>query len=286
MRVPHVSERVKEAPAQALRGMFAGIGQLLLVTDKLKSKRQAAEPPQPGADAAEETPVAAEAPVAEAPESPAAGAPAAEAAAAKAPVKARATRAPAKPRAAKAPAAEAPAAEAPAAETPAAEAPAAEAPTAEAPTAGTPARARATKAPATKAPAKPRAPRATAKTAEAEVAAAEEAPVTAEAPATEAPAAEAPKVVAAKAPAAKAVRDPNKSGNVRVLTAEETASPEASSLPLPNYDGLSVASLRARLRTLTAGQVAELIGYEKANADRAEVVAMFERRIAKLEAEN
>ena len=31
MRVPQVSERVKEAPAQALRAMFAGIGQLLLL---------------------------------------------------------------------------------------------------------------------------------------------------------------------------------------------------------------------------------------------------------------
>ena len=30
MRVPQVSERVKEAPAQALRAMFAGIGQLLV----------------------------------------------------------------------------------------------------------------------------------------------------------------------------------------------------------------------------------------------------------------
>ncbi len=38
MRVPQVSERIKEAPAQALRGVFAGIGQLLLITDKLRNK--------------------------------------------------------------------------------------------------------------------------------------------------------------------------------------------------------------------------------------------------------
>src|SRR5208282_243059 len=38
MRVPQVSERMKEAPAQALRGVFAGIGQLLLITDKLRNK--------------------------------------------------------------------------------------------------------------------------------------------------------------------------------------------------------------------------------------------------------
>ncbi len=41
MRVPPVSERIKEAPAQALRGVFAGIGQLLLITDKLRNKTQA-----------------------------------------------------------------------------------------------------------------------------------------------------------------------------------------------------------------------------------------------------
>ena len=42
MRVPQVSERIKEAPAQALRGVFAGIGQLLLITDKLRNKAPAA----------------------------------------------------------------------------------------------------------------------------------------------------------------------------------------------------------------------------------------------------
>src|SRR5215831_17605099 len=41
MRVPQVSERIKEAPAQALRGVFAGIGQLLLITDKLRNKPSA-----------------------------------------------------------------------------------------------------------------------------------------------------------------------------------------------------------------------------------------------------
>ena len=39
MRVPpQVSDRIKEAPAQALRGVFAGIGQVLLITDKLRNK--------------------------------------------------------------------------------------------------------------------------------------------------------------------------------------------------------------------------------------------------------
>src|SRR5215471_16205090 len=38
MRVPQVNERVKEAPAHALRAMFAGIGQLLSVSDKIRNK--------------------------------------------------------------------------------------------------------------------------------------------------------------------------------------------------------------------------------------------------------
>ena len=49
MRIPQqVTERVKEAPAQALRAVFSGIGQVLLVADRIKSR--AAEPTraQPG----------------------------------------------------------------------------------------------------------------------------------------------------------------------------------------------------------------------------------------------
>ena len=52
---------------------------------------------------------------------------------------------------------------------------------------------------------------------------------------------------------------------------------------MPGYDELSVASLRARLRTLDAAQVRDLLDYERAHASRANVVTMFERRIAKLE---
>jgi hypothetical protein len=58
---------------------------------------------------------------------------------------------------------------------------------------------------------------------------------------------------------------------------------KAADLPLPNYDGLTVASLRARLRNLDSPQLRILIDYEKAHAGRADVVTMFERRIAKLE---
>ena len=63
------------------------------------------------------------------------------------------------------------------------------------------------------------------------------------------------------------------------------AEPAAAAAPLPNYDELSVASLRARLRNLDVAQVRQLAEYERAHAARADVLTMFERRIAKLEAE-
>jgi hypothetical protein len=181
MRVPPVSERIKEVPAQALRGVFAGIGQLLLITDKLRNK----------------PPVAADPPRARTPErsKPVADATASEP-----------TPAPAKPDTAKAAAAK-------------------------------PAR-------------------------------------------TEAP----------KPPPTPPTRDFDKTGNVRLLHDAETSaappvSPADSGPPLPNYDELSVASLRARLRNLDVAQVRRLAEYERAHAARAEVVTMFERRIAKLEAD-
>jgi hypothetical protein len=61
--------------------------------------------------------------------------------------------------------------------------------------------------------------------------------------------------------------------------------PTAPGAPLPNYDELSIASLRARLRNLDVTQLRQLIEYESAHAGRADVITMFERRIAKLRAE-
>ena len=59
---------------------------------------------------------------------------------------------------------------------------------------------------------------------------------------------------------------------------------EAAGLPLPNYDALSLASIRARLRGLDVAQLKVLLDYEAAHTERAEVLGMFERRIEKLEA--
>src|ERR1700722_14467319 len=94
MRVPQVSERIKEAPAQALRGVFAGIGHLLLITDKLRNKPPASQQvPQARAPQPSET-VAPAAPVPADPPAPA-PAPAGVAAPAAAPAPAAAAPAPA-----------------------------------------------------------------------------------------------------------------------------------------------------------------------------------------------
>jgi hypothetical protein len=64
----------------------------------------------------------------------------------------------------------------------------------------------------------------------------------------------------------------------------EAAGPDTAktALPIDGYDGLSLASLRARLRNLDAGQLRVLIDHERSQANRVDVVTMFERRIVKL----
>lgn len=182
MRVP-VNERVKEAPASALRAMFAGIGSLLAVTDKIRPKHAA-----PKAAAESET--------------PAAGA-----------------TVPAKPVA----------------------------------------------EPEVSAPA----------VAEPEVVA--EAAVVAE-----------PEVVPEPEVVAEVVAEPEVVAEAEVTAgsgASAVSEAEPAALPIANYDELSIASLRARLRNLSVEQLAELVAYEKGHAAREDVVAMFERRIAKVESE-
>jgi hypothetical protein len=274
MRVPQVSERIKEAPAQALRGVFAGIGQLLLITDKLRNKASHQDFPQsrtPGAseivtDTTVTSPAdqgAGTAPVdaAAAPSAAAAAAPAeaeavaAEPAPAKPAVKARRTTAK--------------------------------------PVTDKPVTAKPPAKPATTKPITPRRTAAKAAAAEAAESAGEAAP---------------------KPPKRQSARNFDKTGNVRVLGDEAdspvasaapaapaaaapapepaaaaepvvAAEPAAAAAPLPNYDELSVASLRARLRNLDVARVRQCAEYERAHAARAEVLTMFERRIAKLEAE-
>lgn len=93
-------------------------------------------------------------------------------------------------------------------------------------------------------------------------------------------------------------RSLDQTGNVRLLSANdqgdddrlpspgvESAAPVVTqpSLPVANYDSLSLASIRARLRSLDVGQLKILLDYEAVNAERPEFLGMFERRIEKLE---
>jgi hypothetical protein len=294
VRVPQVSERIKEAPAQALRGVFSGIGQLLLITDKLRNKASHQDVPRartPGAsatvtDTTVTSPAGQGAGTAAAPAGTVAeAAPAGAAPAGAAPT---AAAAPAEPAAAKAAPAETVAAEPGPAE-PAAAKPATARRTAAKPAAGKPVTPKPAAKPVT---AKPPTARRTAAKPAAESAAAGEAPP--------------------KPPKRQSTRDFDKTGNVRLLgdetagwaaaaAARPAAGPEpaaaaagtaagpepaaADTAPLPNYDELSVPSLRARLRNLDVTRVRQLAEYERAHAGRAEVLTMFERRIAKLEAE-
>ena len=84
----------------------------------------------------------------------------------------------------------------------------------------------------------------------------------------------------------KATPASTKRGNGSATAAPDGAargSGAADVLPLAGYDGLTVPQLRARMRTLEPAQLRVLIAHERAHAGRDEVVAMFERRIAKVE---
>ena len=64
---------------------------------------------------------------------------------------------------------------------------------------------------------------------------------------------------------------------------EPASAPDtASALPLANYDELSVASLRARLRNLSNDDLDQLMAYERAHQDRPEVIKMFQNRLIKM----
>ncbi len=271
MPLPQVNERLKEVPAQALRAVFAGIGQVLLVADKIRHR--AAEQVSGGTAASappREAPATKPAP--EPPTEPADPASArwrtldetgnvrlvseseatAPTAASAPPVPDLDAPAPKTPSAAKTPAAKTPAAKTPAGQTPAAKTPAVQTPAGNAP---------------------------------ADVALADEAlagvaplevapPLTDEFPVDIQPgAAEVHPGAAASVPAAP----------------QAPATPEAgepSGLPLSNYDDLSIASLRARLRVLSASQVTALLEHETVTQGRPAVITMFERRLAKLAQED
>jgi hypothetical protein len=271
MPLPQVNERVKEVPAQALRAVFAGIGQVLLVADKIRHR--AAEQVS-GGTAASAPPREAPAtkPEPEPPTEPADPASArwrtldetgnvrlvseseatAAATASAPPVPDLGAPAPKTPSVAKTPAAKTPAGQTPAGQTPAGQAPADQTPADQTP-----------------------ADVALADEALAGVAPVEVAPpLTDEFPVDIQPgAAEAHPTPTASVPAAP----------------HAPATPDAGQpggLPLSNYDALSIASLRARLRVLNASQVSALLEYETVTQGRPDVITMFERRLAKLAQED
>jgi hypothetical protein len=62
------------------------------------------------------------------------------------------------------------------------------------------------------------------------------------------------------------------------------ADPVAVEPPLPGWDDLSLASLRARLRGFDAPTIRAMLAYEQAHARREPVITMLERRLAKITA--
>jgi hypothetical protein len=55
-------------------------------------------------------------------------------------------------------------------------------------------------------------------------------------------------------------------------------------LPLPDFDHMTVGQLRGRLRTLDLLSLVQLREYEEAHANRIQIVAMLNNRIAKVQA--
>lgn len=70
-----------------------------------------------------------------------------------------------------------------------------------------------------------------------------------------------------------------------VKDAGVTEVPDRAELPITDFDNATLASLRARLRSLSIAELAQLREYERAHAHRLPVITMLENRIAKLEAD-
>jgi|SRR5215207_3259193 len=61
-----------------------------------------------------------------------------------------------------------------------------------------------------------------------------------------------------------------------------TGNGEHAALPLPDFDHLPFSSLAARIRSLDAQQLEQLIGYERNHAERIAVLQVLEERLADL----
>jgi hypothetical protein len=103
-----------------------------------------------------------------------------------------------------------------------------------------------------------------------------------------------PETVVAETVAPEATAESEATAAPETVAAEVTTGPEtvaaeipavaepSGELPLANYDELSVASLRARLRNLSNDDLSLLMTYERAHQDRPEVIKMFQNRLIKM----
>lgn len=116
-------------------------------------------------------------------------------------------------------------------------------------------------------------------------AAAEQADVPAEVPDAEAPkGAPTPSAPSGTAQRVDSAASPSVVETVEQVVEQSrtSATPEHSELPLPDYDHMTLGSLRGRMRALSVDQLVAIRTYEKAHADRLPVVTMLDNRIAKL----
>lgn len=286
-RGDELKDKAKDLPVNALQTTLSGVGQALLIGDQVRStiKRittpESEEAPAPAPTvaepAAEEERPARRQPVIFAPRPSAKeehepnGSKAAEEPVIISPDKKAEWEAPAVEKPVEKPAPEPSAAEQPEPQVTAPEKPAAQKP--------------APKKPAAQEEVKPEAEKAAAKPEAEKPAAQKPAP---KKPAPKKPAAEKPKTAkprTKKAAEAAAEAEPTVVPKAR---AKKKAAPEveeaALAEPYPGYAGLTLASLRARMRGKSADQMRDLIAYEKATADREDVVRMYETRLAKIEA--
>jgi hypothetical protein len=230
MRVPpQVSERVKDAPAQALRALFAGIGQVLSASDRLRGKSATDAAPAQAKAAAPETVT-------------------------------------------------------PETATPKTATPETVTPETVTPETVTPE----TVTPETVTPETVTPETVTPETVTPETVTPETATPKTVTPETVTPETVTPETVTPETVTPETVTPEVGGGHVKLVPGGAApaapAAPAASGgeLPVPNYDDLTIASLRARLRNLSADQLTQLVEYEKSHANREDVVQMFERRIARL----
>jgi hypothetical protein len=111
-------------------------------------------------------------------------------------------------------------------------------------------------------------------------------------PEPEVPEAEQPKAVPTpKAPTGAPKRVSTAASPANALAAEliAEATPavelDHDTLPLADYDHMTLGSLRGRLRSLTSDELVQVRAYEKAHAARLPVLTMLDNRLAKLAAD-